>query len=342
MTESNRVIEFYTQHKIPRKAKRPDNYFDIGTRGLFENPFTEILSYLLGSECDYTHRSEFVTHFFSCISDGNQDLQDSFSNSLRVSTQDHTSNGNILDLVIYNDKYALVFENKINHWLANPLSDYEDEIVRRFPDHIKCYYVFSKNVIGNRGLWRNIIIGDIFRYIRERLAYSPTDKWDIFVREFLDHYIHRKEDQMEPAVYEFCAKHYSDIIAGNILLDSFVAEIIEKIRRKCEIDRTKTEKNWNGNSSIGVRCFPLPSRDSCVVLSLLADVAKYSISSYYEPGRNIDPSSLVKQIGPNYRTWHEGKCTCFCLHKNNQFSDISMALEELTNQLFMMVQTEKT
>ncbi|GEN75367.1 PD-(D/E)XK nuclease family protein [Chryseobacterium hagamense] len=90
---------------------KSNNLFSIGTRGFYENPFTEVLSYLLKKKTEYQRRDEFMKILLADLND------DDFLNSLmansEVNTQFITSNGKRIDLILYNESNILVFENKI-------------------------------------------------------------------------------------------------------------------------------------------------------------------------------------------------------------------------------------
>jgi len=114
----------------PKTSK--DNLFDIGTRGFYENPFTEVLAYIISAKSHYKHRIEFIKSLLESIKTLSNEVIDSFLIETKIQTQHTTLKGNYIDLLIYNSKYILVFENKVEHWLANPIHDYENDIKSRY------------------------------------------------------------------------------------------------------------------------------------------------------------------------------------------------------------------
>jgi len=59
----NATAEFINTFPIvPKSITVEDNIFDIGTRGFYENPFTEVLTYLLSPDGESNDRTlnEFI------------------------------------------------------------------------------------------------------------------------------------------------------------------------------------------------------------------------------------------------------------------------------------------
>ncbi len=71
---------------------KSNNLFSIGTRGFYENPFTEVLSYLLKKNTGYKRRDEFMKILLADLKD--EDFLNSLISNSKVSTQFITSKGN--------------------------------------------------------------------------------------------------------------------------------------------------------------------------------------------------------------------------------------------------------
>jgi hypothetical protein len=48
------IIVFFRNFEFPQIPDKDENIFDVGIHNMYENPFTEILSFILGSNSPYS------------------------------------------------------------------------------------------------------------------------------------------------------------------------------------------------------------------------------------------------------------------------------------------------
>lgn len=317
-----------------KPQKQNDNIFKIGTKGFYENPFTEVLSFLLDGQSKYPNRDLFVKYFLESLPNINQEIIDSFLIDLNIRTQHKTFNNKFIDLTIFNDKYILVFENKIFHWLANPLDEYESDIRKRYSTLTPFFYILSYNQTKTITNWKNITINKSFTYLKNKLIFKFDNKWDFYINDFLDHYI-QTENKMTPKEFDFYTQNFSKILEGNIYVNNFITETTNKIIEKLSIDsinRTST-KGWGQSFSRAVRFYPFKKTLDNIVFVFRSD-GKFSISVYYykEYGNYIGEISNI--VGnQNYDNWQEGTAMCFGLRDGKEYDQIENAIAECTYQI---------
>jgi hypothetical protein len=84
------IIRFFNNLKAPNASPAASaNLFDMGARGLFENPFTKILARFLGMDSKYSRRDVFIRQFTQSLVN-NKAAADSFLNELHAETQIRT------------------------------------------------------------------------------------------------------------------------------------------------------------------------------------------------------------------------------------------------------------
>lgn len=315
LLELKKILE-----KIHIKQQKPnDNIFEIGTRGFYENPFTEVLSFLLNSQSKYPNRDSFVINFLKSLPNLSNEVFDSFLNDLKVSTQYTTINKKFIDLIIFNDKYILVFENKIFHWLANPFEEYETDIKTRYSTLSPFFYILSYNSTNIPPNWINVTINDCFEKIKNNLIFKFDNKWDFYIYDFLEHYIQTNKEKMTHQEFEFYTQNFSKIIAGNNYVNNFIYETTNKVKAKLAIDsikRTSGISDWGGNISRAVRFYPFETMDN--VVFVFRNDGKFSISVYYYKEYGNFISEISNIVGNHkYRNWQEGTAMCFTLQNGN-------------------------
>jgi len=320
---------------LPKKILE-DNFFNIGTRGFYENPFTEVFAYIISEKSNYQHRIKFTKTFLESLNNLPNEVIESFIPEINVITQHATIKGNFIDLLIYNSKYILVFENKIKHWLANPIEDYESDIKYRYPHLTPYFFVLSYNSVDTPNPWINIVIGDSFSSIKRSISVENKGKWDFYVEDFLNHYILSKSQSMTNDEFEFYAKNFSKIVEANNQVNQFIIEVVSKVITSYPSGTIKrvTHQSWGENEITKViRLFPLNSNDNIVII--FKNDGKFSINIYY--CQNHLPK-LIEFIGDkNYRNWKEGSDSCFTRLDGKEFNTIEELIEECKNQLNIMI-----
>ncbi|MDP4272176.1 MAG: hypothetical protein Q8909_18950, partial [Bacteroidota bacterium] len=259
---------------------------------------------------------------------------------IKVDTQHTTLNNKYIDLLIYNEKYILVFENKIFHWLANPLDEYVNDIQQRYPKLTPYFFVLSQSPIKTPLNWPNILIKDIFTHIKNNVNFSFTNKWDYFISDFLNHYI---EDNfnMNQEEFDFYKKNFARIIAANNVTNVFIEETINKVKSflpEGSISKQSGINDWGNKYSRAVRLYPIDKTENNVVLIFRED-GKFNISAYYYKDYVTHYSEIHKAVGSqNYKCWDEVRksIVCLTLHDNCLFVNLDDAIQECCLQLEKM------
>ncbi|MFM9951720.1 MAG: PD-(D/E)XK nuclease family protein [Saprospiraceae bacterium] len=322
-----------------RPKSRIDNLFDIGTRGFYENPFTEVLAFIVSPNSSYIYNKQFLRLFLESLDNLSGEIIDSFLQDLKVDTQHRTLKGNLIDMILSNDKYILVFENKIKHWLANPLGDYENDIQVRYSNLEPYFYVLSYNKVETSLLWKNITISKSFSHIKDNITHEYLNKWDHYISDFINHYMPNKTQLMNNDEFVYYSKNFAKIIAANVQVNQFISEVVENVKKQLPIDAVErmTIGTWGDDITKAVRLYP-SNRNDNVVMIFRSD-GKFSLAIYYYQ----DPQSYLGKISEivgqsKYRNWKEGSITCFATLPNKEFDSIENLVAETALQVANMTQ----
>jgi hypothetical protein len=332
MNMEEKIIAFFNTFEFPSKNSKEANIFDVGIHNMYENPFTEILSFILNSNTVYDNRNEFIKHFILELT-GNENISNNFCKSLNVETQIITKTGKFIDMIIYNDEYVIALENKIKHIPINPFEDYEDEINIRYNSQEKLYFIFSLYKCENIGKWDNKLIGDVFLAIKNKLQFKHNNKWDYFVEDFLNHYLEEKI-QMTEKDFLSCEENFSKFMRGRDYLEDFSAEIVIRLEQGLKPASIK-QVSWGEEIALRIRPFENDYPDVVLILNY---ENKFSISIYYTDQTDKNISELANIVGNKYSQWTEsgGKYICFELKKEYYFDKLNDAYGELNIQINKM------
>lgn len=176
------------------------NLFDVGTRGYFENPTTELLSFFLNSANHHGLDHSFFRGLESAIAKKN--ILSSLGTFESVETEVVTQNGKRIDLLVETDTALIVIECKIYHHQNNPFDEYTafgNGRISKNTQHsapktlIKLVLCLDSNVGVDlvAGGWYGISYNELVQYIETELSQTmfnnPYNKWTLFAREFLLH-----------------------------------------------------------------------------------------------------------------------------------------------------------
>lgn len=159
------------------------NIFSIGGKGYYENPTSDILAFFLDPSGEHGYRDLFITSLFEAAG-----YEPSIPISVSsVEREIATCTGSRIDLLVKSDAWSLVIENKIFHWLANPLSDYEKHIESNNGE--KYFIVLSIQKEKPPPKWRSVTWQSYLNHIKKNLGYyvsqASNAKWHIIMREFI-------------------------------------------------------------------------------------------------------------------------------------------------------------
>jgi len=335
----NSIKTLIESGNIKSKKIRDDTFFDIGLRGHYENPFTEVLSYLLKPESQYNNNNEFAKLFLKSLPNLNEKIIESFELEMNIETQYGTINGKYIDLFIFNSKYILVFENKIEHDPINPFEDYENDIIVRFKNLTPYYYILSKEKIIAPAKWTNVLINNTFKQIKNKLPEDLNNKWDYFVDEFLTHHIQPNKIFMTEEEMNFYGENFSTIFDAMNNFNDCILSIVDKIKNKLpeELPNVGPIQD-SGKETKLVRFYPIESKEDHVMLTF-ESINRISINLYYFQDPKQKSDEILGEVGTEGYMDQKDRSICYYRrHRNLKFANIDEATEECCKQINLMKQ----
>lgn len=175
-------------------APRERTLFDIGGRGYFENPTSDLLAFFLDPDAEHGFADEVLAAVLDCLPESAQPLEEDRYLTQSPRREWTTTHQKRLDLVLESDQWVLGLENKIHHTLANDFDHYASELAARMASNEgKCLLRVLLSPDGNTpdSGWIGITYGQLLKRLRDRVgqlyASQPLNKWLIFFREFVIH-----------------------------------------------------------------------------------------------------------------------------------------------------------
>lgn len=246
--ESNHNLDSYKD--LIDKFKKLDvttremTIFDVGVRGHFENPTTELLSFFLDTAKAHNLGLCFFKGLKSLLE--GKDKMATLGSLESVETEVSTTVGQRIDLLLETDTEIIVVECKIYHDQNNPFEDYSqygDQRRRKFNSEkglIKLVLCLDGNISNHLKTsgWHGISYLELARGIEPHLAQvlldNPYNKWGLFAREFL---LHLKELDNVGDINENEVNFLNENFKEFTKLSAYIYEnLIPKIGAKIETD----------------------------------------------------------------------------------------------------------
>ena len=235
---------------------RETTIFELGCRGYYENPTTDILAFFLNPDAEHGLGDMFISTYLVCM---NVDPSRIDMSCVGIKDQVETANGNFIDLQIRGQDWCLIIENKIYHWAANPFKDYEAHAEKsckgkRFFSILAPTRTKPPNGSATPGLWKPVSYKEYFQKLRERMATRffdvPFSKWHILAREFI---LHIENELYNPPMKkqdaDFVEKYATEFIQAQDLLNKYpdcLRDIVkEEIAKKvCYSQDIEVASHW--------------------------------------------------------------------------------------------------
>ncbi len=200
---------------------REPTLFAVGGRGHYENPASDLLAFFLKPEAEHGLGDLFLSTLLKCIK---QDRHQLNTRNVCVDREVRTSARSFIDLEILGEDWCLIIENKIWHWIANPLDSYEAHAKSR-RKKTTLLAILSPDGHG-KGHWIGVSYKEYCRSLGERFTAILFDasfsKWHLFAREFI---LHMENELyipiMKPEQATFLEEHAAEFMQAREMLKQY-------------------------------------------------------------------------------------------------------------------------
>lgn len=245
------LVEAFKQ--LP-KDERETTFFDIGSRGHFENPMTEVLSFF----CDPSEVHEMHDLVVSCIVNLIRQTPN-YTNLHHAEVHNKpqrevtTQNNKRIDLLLSSEEWIIAIESKVNHQQINPFEEYEmhvdnlissnaaSSIGSELTDETSKQAVFvilspDGKVDDNNqhkrwcGISFKQLVNEVKKGLQQHFFEAPFNKWSLILKDFLLHLESLVNDsQLNKAQEEFALTHIGEISEAWSLLKTTLQSVSQRI-----------------------------------------------------------------------------------------------------------------
>ena len=181
---------------LPETIQLETTIFGIGSRGYYENPTTDILAFFIDDNAAHGLGSLVLEALITTLTSDLNSLDNSLSSPPQ---REVVIEAGRIDMLLENEQWVMVIENKIFHQQNNPFAAYENFIHSKYPDKgavskKKKFFVVlspSGSTPPQHPAWVGVSYPALITAIKQKLAEhfmaQPLNKWIVLLREFILH-----------------------------------------------------------------------------------------------------------------------------------------------------------
>lgn len=254
---------FLNEAKWLKEPERERSLFDIGARGYFENPTSDLLSFFVDPDAEHGFGNAILSALLDCFPEKLQPALDQRYLKHSPDREWVTSLNQRIDLVLESERWVLAIEHKIYHVFRNDFSHYGEDLSQRLSGQnnrqILCAVLSPGGQAPNAPGWIGISYADFLPRLRSTTGFLyeqyGENKWLVFLREFL---LHLEKLTMTrtftDAQEKYVLKHLGEIDAltqaKEAVLDSLRHRLQEGVNSRLD-DSNSPITSWKENWPIG-------------------------------------------------------------------------------------------
>lgn len=294
--------------KLPFREKKEENIFTIGARGHYENPVSDLLAFFINPSAAHPFKDKVLQALFNCIKEESEEQFDIVDTNLVASPQREqvTDNSKRIDLLLESENWVMLIENKIYHYLDNPLDTYTAWAERTYESKEKIFLVLSiegtksENWIGVS--WKQFL-DEIKKVMADTFLFGELNKWHVLLREYILHLESLvnpfEHTEMEKKfVFDNLLKIKEIISLKKSVIDVFQKEVRVGLEKKFGPEITTRMEEWDGFPALRFSLNTWKSESDLVLCLDDVNSKKFYINIYIHT-ENEDSTNKAKKIMPD-------------------------------------------
>ena len=339
-----RASKFYQPEREP-------TIFDVGARGYFENPTSDLLAFFLDPSQDHGLGDMFLRAFLDCLPGG-----DELSSALREKPRREvsTTKGKRIDLVLLGDGWDVVAELKIFHFQVNPFEEYERYAERyvKSADRRLIYLVLSPKGTAVRPGWLGLsyptFIDAAEAQLAKQMVSHPLNKWQVIARELLLHLRNiTLEQDMDAEAVNFVFEHMHEINKLTAMKDRAIDALDKKILALLSLEvpgyeRYTRRHTWKNGPALRYASNQWESwSDVVVYLSGAATTMQPSVRIYLCGMTSaLEPAARELFTSPGVKIWQKQSGSVLAFGWSFDCFDERMVLDAVVEKMRLLMEFE--
>lgn len=234
----NYLQYFLNQNNVPQVKKSPKTFLGISKQPHYENVISNIYAFFFSVSEVHGMQDLFITSLLELIKETNLGETKSIDDltDFEIETEFSTKKGGRIDLLLLNNNWAIIIENKVYHKLNNDLEDYWTSIKTPNESNKIGIVISLYRLKTGHPQFINITHLELMKRVMDNLElYKSTakEKYLVFLKDLNQNILNLTKSQMETEDLEFYFNNQPKIIDLKNLHFAVRDHIVNQIEVAC-------------------------------------------------------------------------------------------------------------
>lgn len=294
------MLEFLADFPIDRLSRGRKTVFDIGMKGHFENPMTDILAFYLDFNEEHGLGDLLLKSFLKSADVGYLEA--------KLGTAPIREKVGRIDLVLEGKDWIIAVENKVHHAAVNPFEEYKKALIRYNTRNKKMRYFILSPYDPKISGWCWLETPRLMRALIESLVQNSfsgeTVVWAMFFKEFCQNVINVTEvvgaNRMSEENFSLIIENWNKIKMVADTYHNTYSEISKRLEPIAE-RVTKRKQSFRRNDwrelGLALRLYPTPNSENNSTVLILPDskyeAARFRVQYYIRLDHTADSNEIL-------------------------------------------------
>ncbi len=338
------IIDDSHEFISPKQSK---TFYEIGGRGYFENPLSDLLAFYFDPDEEHGFGDLFLRCFINCIGNPHSVLDiDQIRLVYPPRREIITKSGKRIDLILELYNVVIVIENKVFASVNNPFKEYEDYVSKRFEGKKPIYVILSLKEMDkakDAEQWETYTYKVFFANITEELKKSryhlTENKWKFYLLDLIDSITKMSiQGDMMDNEFEFVSKNYNAITNLVNLREQFYDTIGKKCKEiilKYRLNTSWKKENW-GPNGVAIRMVVTQWSGKKEIVVLINNDGEFLIHFYIYNVTLENQLSIENHFKSMFKDKDfekNGTVLCFIRMKINDINELVKQINETVEKM---------
>lgn len=336
--------------------QREVTIFDIGGRGYYENPTSDLLQFFFNDSAAHGLNNLVLKTFVDCLPDEFKKIDCSLISPPEREVR--TNSGKRIDLLLDSNKWVMVIENKIFHHLDNPFADYEEHLQNHSFKDAKtpiCVVLSPDGTVPKEYVnWVGVSYPAFIEALKINLSDwffdNPMNKWAVLLREFMLNLEHlMSKPSLSTENLDFVLNNLQQIKEAQDFKIEMITRyqdfLVKELNKSLETELKSTIELWYGYPAIRFAMQDWYSGSDVVLFLDGRAQEKFAIHYYCDNIKSDEQrqqADALLQEADCAVPWNElkGRCRGYKTILNDR--NLPAIQQKLAHKISLMAKFEKT
>ncbi|TXD49620.1 PD-(D/E)XK nuclease family protein [Polaribacter sp. IC073] len=255
---------FLNQNEIPKIKGKPKTFLGIAKQPHYENVLSNIYAFFFNVFEEHGFKDLFIKSLLELIQNSKLNKENITLTDFDIITEFYTIGEGRIDLLLSNDKQAIIIENKVYHYLDNDLDDYWNSVqsTNKVGVILSLHHISRSNYseYENASNYINITHIELLECIKKNIGtylLQASEKYTVFLKDFIQNMKNLSSTIMNEKEIDFYFNNQQKIRETKVFSEGVENHVKAEIEKAGNILNgvVLSSPRANSNMNSRIRCF---------------------------------------------------------------------------------------